>query len=67
MASSTHLRETHLGHEIDVEAHRNGTRFFWTYLVDGRNEGRGKWLHDTPEKALAQGMLAAKARVAELG
>jgi hypothetical protein len=61
--------ETYRGHRIEVETVSDGRFFGWTYLIDatitGRSATRAKLTDEAA--ALRRGLLAARARVDELG
>jgi hypothetical protein len=62
--------ETYQGHKIQVTAYEQRTNAWsWGYSIDGKVFGesaRGAMLPDA-EAALRRGMLAARARVGQMG
>ena len=67
-ADQRHHDETYQGHELSVRVQREGTRWTWSYTVDGKHSGncapRAK-LADA-DAAMRRAIQAARARADEL-
>jgi hypothetical protein len=67
-ADRRHHDETYRGHKLSVDAEREGTRWTWRYLVDGKHDGHGAShakLADA-EAAMRRAIQAARARADDL-
>jgi hypothetical protein len=64
-----HHEETYRGHELSVDVMREGSRWSWWYIVDGKHDGHcasHAKLADA-DAAMRRAIQAARARADELG